>query len=113
MLAKVAPLRVFGRAPRAITVVAALVLILAVGTAAMSSCGPAPHLQCTSQRSGSLGPYSFAPKIVNSNGYNTYVGNNMWSSNAGSTQTVCGSDPAHLFVSAHMQPTNYTGVQTY
>src|SRR5690349_9826992 len=32
---------------------------------------------CTSNPQGNLGAYSY-PRITNSNGYNTYVSNNMW-----------------------------------
>jgi hypothetical protein len=68
--------------------------------------------QCTSGASGSLGPYSGAA-ISNSNGYNTYVANNMWGANAGTTQTVCAANPGDWTVVAKAGPGDYSGVQTY
>jgi putative cell wall-binding protein len=68
--------------------------------------------QCTSDPQGSLGPFDYPP-IVNSNGYNTYVGNNMWAANPGTTQTVCGTGPGNWAVTANAGPDGYTGVQTY
>lgn len=71
--------------------------------------------RCTSDPSGDLPgnrAYDYAG-IVNSNGYNTYVDNNMWAANSGSTQTVCGTSPGDWAATADMQPSGYTGVQTY
>jgi len=84
-------------------------------TAASAATGATPPgraRQCTSGRSGSLGPFSGAA-ITNSNGYNTYVGNNMWGANAGTTQTVCAANPGEWTVVAKAGPRHYSGVQTY
>jgi hypothetical protein len=67
---------------------------------------------CTPAASGSLGPFAYSG-IVNSNGFNTYVGNNMWGANAGTTQTVCGDSPGKWTLTANAGPARYTGVQTY
>ena len=37
----------------------------------------APSGKSTSAPNGVLGPYEY-PDVTNTNGYNTYVGNNMW-----------------------------------
>jgi hypothetical protein len=84
----------------------------AAGTSTLTK--PA-KMQCTSAPSGSLpngGAYSNS-NIYNSNGSNTYVANNMWGANAGSTQTVCASSPQNWTLTGLMQPADYTGVQTY
>jgi hypothetical protein len=73
------------------------------------------NMPCTSEPSGNLpngGAYRDS-NIYNSNGFNTYVSNNMWAANPGSTQTVCATSPQNLTLTAHMQPADYTGVQTY
>jgi hypothetical protein len=71
-----------------------------------------PAQKCTSASSGGFGPYTYSG-IVNSNGYNTYVGNNMWAANRGTTQTVCATNPGNWSVVASAVPKGYTGVQTY
>ena len=38
---------------------------------------PAPSGRSTSAPDGAFGPYEY-PHITNTNGYNTYVANNMW-----------------------------------
>lgn len=66
----------------------------------------------TSAPSGALGPYRYAG-IVNSNGYNTYVANNMWGANAGTTQSVTAYNPGNWWCTASAVPNGYSGVQTY
>jgi hypothetical protein len=73
---------------------------------------PGPPPPCVSDPSGSLGPYSYSG-ITNSNGFNTYVGNNMWAANTNTTQTTCASNPGSWSVVANAVPPDYTGVQTY
>jgi hypothetical protein len=59
-----------------------------------------------------LGPYSY-PKITNTNGYNTYVGNNMWAAGGtGMTQTLTAADPGRWYVIAKARAGN-TGVLSY
>ena len=54
---------------------------------------PLPSGKSTSASNGVLGPYAY-PKITNTNGYNTYVGNNMWAAaGSGMTQTLTAADP--------------------
>jgi hypothetical protein len=64
----------------------------------------------TSAPSGSCGPYGFA-RIVNSNGYNTYVGNNCWA-DPGCKQTVSANEPADWKV-VSTEPKGNTSVKTY
>src|SRR5439155_699312 len=71
-----------------------------------------PGASTPSAASGSLGPYGYSG-ITNSNGYNTYVGNNMWAANSGTTQTACAANPGNWSVVANAGPNGYTGVQTY
>jgi len=80
-------------------------------TTAPSSPSPGTS-RCTSSPSGSLGPFS-SSNIANSNGYNTYVGNNMWAANSGTTQSVCGTGPGNWTITANAGPSGYSGVQTY
>ena len=44
----------------------------------------------TSAHSGNCGPYSYQP-ISNSNGFTTYIGNNMWSCGPDTDTTSCGT----------------------
>jgi hypothetical protein len=93
-----------------------VVLTVAAITALTFSvaCGaptPPPNADCTSDRQGSLGFSD--PGIVNSNGFNTYVENNMWGANPGTTQTVCASSPHSWKLSVDAVPPGSTGVQTY
>jgi hypothetical protein len=61
---------------------------------------PLPSGKSTSAPNGVLGPYSY-PKITNTNGYNTYVGNNMWAAGgSGMTQTLTVGDPGAWYVVA-------------
>jgi hypothetical protein len=74
-----------------------------------ASTGPA----CvTSARKGNCGPYTYS-QITGSSGYNTYVINNMWGAESGTTQTLTAVSPETWSVIAAMQPPGYGGVQTY
>jgi hypothetical protein len=66
----------------------------------------------TSAVKGSCGPYTY-PAITGSNGSTTYVLNNMWGANSGTTQTLTASDPGSWSVVANAQPAGNTAVQTY
>jgi hypothetical protein len=83
----------------------------APATTAPATKAPARKRQCTSNRDGTIGPFSGAA-ITNSNGYNTYVGNNMWGARHGTTQIVCATSPGDFTVLAKAGR-NYAGVQTY
>src|SRR5215813_3544625 len=68
----------------------------------------------TSAPSGNCGPYSYAP-ISNSNGYNTYVGNNKWgcgSPDQCGRQTVRARTPGDWQVTSNQAAGN-TAVLTY
>jgi hypothetical protein len=45
----------------------------------------------TRMSNGVCGPYTYA-RITNSNGYNTYTGQDMWAANSGTTQTLTSTD---------------------
>ena len=61
---------------------------------------------------GVLGPYSY-PHITNTNGFNTYVANNMWAAGGtGMTQTLTAIDPGNWNVAAKA-PANNTAVLSY
>jgi hypothetical protein len=64
----------------------------------------------TSAPSGNCGAFDF-PGIVNSNGYNTYVGNNCWA-DPSCNQTVSANSPASWQVVAS-EPRGNTAVMTY
>jgi hypothetical protein len=64
----------------------------------------------TSAPSGNCGAYDFA-RILNSNGYNTYVGNNCWADPV-CKQTVSANSPADWQVVAN-EPKGNTAVKTY
>ena len=66
----------------------------------------------TSAVKGSCGPYSY-PAITGSKGSTTYVLNNMWEANSGTTQTLTASGPGSWSVVANAQPAGNTAVQTY
>jgi hypothetical protein len=69
--------------------------------------------QCvTSAVKGSCGPYSYSA-ITGSNGSTTYVLNNMWGANSGTTQTLSARGPGSWSVTANAQPAGSTAVQTY
>jgi hypothetical protein len=68
----------------------------------------------TSAPSGNCGPYFYRP-ISNSDGYNTYVGNNKWgcgSPDQCGRQTVYANTPGHWQVASN-QATGNTAVLTY
>jgi hypothetical protein len=67
---------------------------------------------CTTAVTGGLGPFNY-PGIVNSNGFNTYVTNDIWGGQPGTHQTICATDPGNVQLSAFVTPPNYTGVQSY
>ena len=66
----------------------------------------------TSAAKGSCGPYKYS-RITGSSGSTTYVLNNMWGANSGTTQTLTANNPGSWSVVANSQPPGYTGVQTY
>jgi hypothetical protein len=66
----------------------------------------------TSALKGTCGPYSY-PAITGSHGSTTYVLNNMWGANSGTTQTLSASGPGSWSVVANAQPAGNTAVQTY
>lgn len=73
---------------------------------------PSPSSQTTSASNGTLGPYSYPP-ITNTNGYNTYVANNMWAAGGtGMTQTLTVVNPGHWQVVAKAKAKN-TAVLSY
>src|SRR5215472_2293272 len=73
---------------------------------------PAPSGRSTSDPNGALGPYYY-PHITNTNGYNTYVGNNMWAAGgSGMMQTLTAFGPDKWFVAAKA-PAGNTGVLSY
>ena len=67
----------------------------------------------TSTYNGNCGPYGYRP-ISNSNGYTTYVGNNMWGCGNGNcgAQTLAAYDPGHWSVTS-TQASGNTAVLTY
>jgi hypothetical protein len=67
----------------------------------------------TSSRSGSCGPYDY-PQISNSNGWTTYVGNNMWACGDGTCgpQTLTAYDPGSWSVVSNQTAGN-SAVRTY
>jgi hypothetical protein len=66
----------------------------------------------TSEHKGNCGPYTYA-RITGSSGDNTYVINNMWGAESGTTQTLTAVSPEDWSVVAAIKPPGYTGVQTY
>ena len=72
----------------------------------------APTSRSTSALDGVLGPYSY-PHITNTNGFNTYVANNMWAAGGtGMTQTLTAIDPGNWNVAAKA-PAKNTAVLSY
>jgi hypothetical protein len=51
--------------------------------------------------------------MTGSSGSNTYVLNNMWAANSGTTQTLTADNPGSWSVVANSQPAGSTAVQTY
>ena len=77
-----------------------------------SASTPLPTGKSTSASNGVLGPFVY-PKITNTNGYNTYVGNNMWAAGgSGMIQTLTAADPGRWYVVAKA-PARNTGVLSY
>jgi hypothetical protein len=66
----------------------------------------------TSSGKGTCGPYGYAD-ITGSIGSDTFVLNNMWAANNGTTQTLTAYGPGRWSVVAHAGPAGNTSVQTY
>jgi hypothetical protein len=66
----------------------------------------------TSSGKGTCGPYGY-PDITGSHGSDTFVLNNMWAANNGTTQTLTAYGPGRWSVIAHAEPAGNTSVQTY
>jgi hypothetical protein len=64
----------------------------------------------TTEPSGNCGPYAYAG-ITNSNGFNTYVGNNCWA-DPSCQQTITAHHPGNWSLSAR-EPAGNTAVKTY
>jgi hypothetical protein len=76
------------------------------------SSSPSPSGDCTtSAAGGTCGPYEY-PKNTASNGYNTYVHNNVWSPISGWQQTLYANNPGDWSVTANM-PVGNTAVVSY
>jgi hypothetical protein len=61
---------------------------------------------------GVIGPFDYS-KITNTNGYNTYVANNMWAADGtGMTQTLTAANPGIWYVRAKA-PAHNTAVLSY
>lgn len=83
----------------------------------------APATACTSANNGGFGAFPPTPALITmGNGYDTYIGQDMWAANGtgqnGATsptvQTMCDVNGfSDWTVTANMQPPDYTGVQTY
>jgi Glycosyl hydrolase family 12 len=77
-----------------------------------STPAPLPTGRSTSASDGVLGPFVY-PKITNTNGYNTYVANNMWAAGgSGMTQTLTAADPGKWYIVAKA-PARNTAVLSY
>jgi hypothetical protein len=78
--------------------------------------GTATAQQCvTSKANGSCptsGAYYYYPQITNSNGYNTYVVQDVWNPIDGWQQTLYSTDPGNWYVIANM-PVGNTAVVSY
>jgi hypothetical protein len=81
-------------------------------TTTMPGGGGGTPTDCTSSPSGNLGAYSY-PQITNSNGFNTYVSNNMWGPQPGTTQTVCANNPGDWTMATRTTQDQGGAVQTY
>jgi hypothetical protein len=82
-------------------------------TGSRSGQPPAQAACVTSASNGNCGPYAYRP-ISNSNGYTTYVGNNMWGCGNGDCgpQTVAAEHPGNWSV-VSTQADGNTAVLTY
>jgi hypothetical protein len=110
----------------AIAVSATFILLVGCGASTQSSDSASPSgspspippptasgARCvTSAAKGSCGPYDY-PAITGSGGSTTYVLNNMWGANSGTTQTLTAGGPGSWSVVANAQPAGSTAVQTY
>jgi hypothetical protein len=119
-----------------IAVSAAIALLAGCGSASHSTAAPTPGLgttspspgpsptsaspipaatgpKCvTSSAKGSCGPYGYS-EITASHGSDTFVLNDMWAPNSGTTQTLTAYNPGSWSVVANAGPAGNTGVQTY
>jgi hypothetical protein len=72
-----------------------------------------PWAPCTTSAThGVCGAYTFRG-ITNSNGYNTYTGQDMWAAKPGTTQTLTSMAPDHWSVVSEALPAGSKNVQTY
>jgi hypothetical protein len=87
----------------------AIIALCSLGTAATAQ-------QCvTSKANGSCptsGAYDYYPQITESNGYNTYVVQDVWNPINGWQQTLYSTDPGNWYVIANM-PAGNTAVISY
>lgn len=92
-------------------------LLLAAAIAAVGALGEtASAKECvTSKTNGSCpksGAYTYYPQITVSNGYNTYVNQDVWNPIDGWQQTLYSKNPGHWHVTANM-PVGNTAVVSY
>lgn len=80
-------------------------------TTTTTTSGSGTPTNCTSGAQGVLGPYSDS-NITMSNGYNTYVENNMWAAQSGTVQTTCANSPGDWTVSSKTTQDQGGAVQT-
>jgi hypothetical protein len=83
-------------------------------TTTTTATGPTTGYECTSDKSGVLGAYDYSGN-TNSNGYNTYVENDMWAAQAGTTATICARHPGDWYVDTYAGTAQSDGgaVQTF
>src|SRR5438105_15803945 len=93
-------------------------LAVGCGSAATStpkpspSSSPSPSPGCTtSAAKGTCGPYDYRQNTA-SNGYNTYVNNNVWNPISGWQQKLYANSPGDFYVTANM-PAENTAVVSY
>ncbi len=102
----------------------ALVAMLTVGCGSAATPTPKPSPSPSPSRStssasgcttsaaqGNCGPYSYQQNTASS-GYNTYVGNNVWSPISGWHQTLYANSPGDWYVTANI-PAGNTAVVSY
>jgi hypothetical protein len=89
-------------------------VLLVVGTVLAAEAAPALADTCTQvgNTEAACGPY-LDSGLIGSDGNNTFVENDMWAANSGTTQTLTASSPESWSVDANAGPAGYTGVQTY
>ncbi len=73
---------------------------------------PPSGFQCGTDPQFSTHAYQY-DKIVNSNGYNTYVQNNMWAAQPGTVARLCSGSPGDWTVDTSTQHDDGGAVQTY